>query len=222
VAAFLYFSKDFMKIDILTIFPGQIESFISEGIFRIAQEKDDIKIEAHDLRDWSRNKHKKVDDRPYGGGPGMVMKIEPIYRALEDLKKKNSHVVLTSPKGNILSPKVGKSLARKDHIVIICGHYEGLDERVREHLIDQEVSVGNYILSGGELPALIITDVLLRFVPGVLGNPDSLKEESFEKNIEIEYPQYTRPAEFKGWKVPDILLSGDHAKIQNWRETLSN
>jgi tRNA (guanine37-N1)-methyltransferase len=209
-----------MKIDVLTIFPDQINCFTSEGLFRIASKKE-VEIKAHDLRDWSSDKHKKVDDRPFGGGPGMVMTIEPIFNALKDLKTKNSHILLTSPKGRMLSPQVAGELSAKEHIIIVCGHYEGVDERVRQHLVDDEVSIGKYVLSGGELPALVIIDSLLRFVPGVLGNPESLKEESFEGDIEAEYPQYTRPAEFRGWKVPKVLMSGNHARIRKWREGFS-
>jgi tRNA (guanine37-N1)-methyltransferase len=152
----------------------------------------------------------------------MVMKVEPIYRALQDLTQKDTCVILTSAKGELLTPQKGKKLAKRNHIIIICGHYEGVDERVREYLIDEDISIGRYVLSGGELPALVISDVLLRFVPGVLGNPESLEEESFEKNIEIEYPQYTRPADFNGWKVPKVLTSGNHAKIESWRKNFSS
>lgn len=206
-----------MKVDIITIFPAQVSSFTSEGIFRIAKDSG-VDIKVHDLRAWTTDKHKTVDDRPFGGGAGMVMKVEPIYKAVNDLKKENSLVLLTSPKGKRFNSKYAKSLSKKDHLIIICGHYEGVDERVRKHLVDQEISIGDYVLSGGELPALVIVDAILRHVSGILGNPESLKEESFERDMKSEYPQYTRPEEFHGWKVPDVLLSGDHKKIENWRK----
>lgn len=207
-----------MKIDILTIFPDQVGSFIAEGIFRIAS-KAGVEIKVHNLRDWTEDNHKTVDDRPFGGGPGMIMKVGPIYKAVKDLKKKDTWVVITGPRGKKLGPSVAKDLAKKDHILLICGHYEGVDERVRANIADKEISIGDYVLSGGELPALVITDALLRQVPDVLGNPDSLVEESFEKEIPGEYPQYTRPSDFRGWKVPEILLSGDHEKIKKWRKS---
>ena len=206
-----------MKVDIITIFPAQVSSFTSEGIFRIAKDAG-IDIEVHDLRAWTKDKHRSVDDRPFGGGAGMVMKIEPIFKALKDMKKKDSLVLLTSPKGKTFNSKYAKSLSKKEHIIIICGHYEGVDERVKKHLVDEEVSIGDYVLSGGELPALVMVDSLLRHVPGVLGNSESLKEESFESDMKSEYPQYTRPENFEDWKVPDVLLSGDHKKINEWRD----
>ncbi len=206
-----------MKVDIITIFPAQVSSFTSEGIFRIAKDSG-VDIKVYDLRAWTTDKHKTVDDRPFGGGAGMVMKVEPIYKALNDLRKDNSLVLLTSPKGKRFNSKYAKSLSKKDHLIIICGHYEGVDERVRKNLVDQEISIGDYVLSGGELPALVIVDAMLRHVSGILGNPESLKEESFERDMKSEYPQYTRPEEFHGWKVPDVLLSGDHKKIENWRK----
>lgn len=210
-----------MKVDIITIFPAQVRSFTSEGIFRIAQGAG-VDLKVHDLRDWTQDKHKTVDDRPYGGGAGMIMKVEPIMKAVNDLKKDNSLVILTSPKGRIFNSKYAKSLSKREHLIILCGHYEGVDERVRKHLIDEEISIGEYVLSGGELPALVIVDALLRHVPGVIGNPDSLKEESFEEDIKKEYPQYTRPEEINDWKVPDVLLSGDHKEIESWRKKHSN
>ncbi|MBN2100841.1 tRNA (guanosine(37)-N1)-methyltransferase TrmD [Candidatus Dojkabacteria bacterium] len=210
-----------MKIDILTIFPDQVSSFLSEGIFRLAQ-KQGVEINVHDLRGWTTDKHKTIDDRPFGGGPGMIMKVEPIFKALQSLKSSKSTVILTSAKGEMLSSELSKELSKLKHIILICGHYEGVDERVKEHLTDKQISIGNYVLSGGELPALVVLDSLLRHVPSVLGNPESLEEESHEEGIEQEYPQYTRPEDFKGWKVPEILLSGDHEKIRRWRKARSN
>ncbi len=208
-----------MKIDILTIFPEQIDNFLKFGVFRIAQENNLLKVKAHDLRKWSDNKHKSIDDRPYGGGAGMVMQVTPIYRALKDLRKSGSVVIITTPRGRKLDQKLVKNLAdepKSKHLIIICGHYEGVDERVHDYLVDMEVSVGDYVLSGGELPALIICDAVTRLIPGVLGNEGSTLEESFEDNI-LEYPHYSRPEDFMGWKVPEILLSGDHEKIADWR-----
>lgn len=206
-----------MKIDVVTIFPDQIRTFFGHGIFRIASDSGN-ELRVHDLRRWTHDTHKTVDDRPFGGGPGMVMKIEPFYEALEELKTESSRVALTTPRGEILTQDRAKKLAKLDHLILFCGHYEGVDERVRDHLCDMDISIGNYVLSGGELPALVVIDALLRHVPGVLGNPESLDEESFENGITAEYPQYTRPEDFKGWKVPDVLLSGDHAKIEKWRK----
>ncbi|MBN1618068.1 tRNA (guanosine(37)-N1)-methyltransferase TrmD [Candidatus Dojkabacteria bacterium] len=209
-----------MQIDIITIFPNQVESFFKEGIFRIASENG-VEFKVHDLRNWTNDRHKTVDDKPFGGGAGMLMKIEPIYKALKEIKKKNSYVILTGASGNILNANKAKKFSKKEHLIIICGHYEGVDYRVKKHLVDEEVSIGKYVLSGGELPALVITDTVLRFIPGVLGNSDSLSEESFEGSINKEYPQYTRPENFMGWVVPKVLLSGDHKKVKIWRENRS-
>ena len=206
-----------MKIDIITLFPKQIEAFTSEGIFRIASANGHTVV-AHDLRKWTSDKHKTVDDRPFGGGAGMVMKIEPLYEAVSELKTKDSYIILTGLRGEKLTTPKVKSFSKHTHIIIICGHYEGVDERVREHIADEEISVGDYVLSGGELPALTIADAVLRQQPGVLGNPSSLAEESFEEGLEVEYPQYTRPESFRGWKVPEILLSGNHAQVASWRK----
>ena len=213
----LIFHEIEMKIDVVTIFPDQIDAFIKSGIFRIASEQG-VAIEVHDLRKWTDDAHKTVDDRPFGGGPGMIMKIEPLFKAISELKQENTNVILTSPRGEKLTSDSAKKLSKLEHVIIICGHYEGVDERVREHLTDMDISIGDYVLSGGELPALVIIDALLRHVPGVIGNPESLTEESFESEMTQEYPQYTRPEEFKGWKVPDVLLSGDHDKIKRWRK----
>jgi tRNA (guanine37-N1)-methyltransferase len=211
-----------MKIDIITILPNQVEAFLGEGLFRIAQSKKLVEINVYDLRKWTDDNHHTVDDTPFGGGAGMVMKAEPIFKAVEALKSKNSKVIITTPRGEKLSQKRLKSLAEEKaaHYIIICGHYEGIDERVHEHLADYEISVGDYVLSGGELPALVIVDGMVRLIPGVLGNEDSLSDESFNDG-QLEYPQYTRPADFRGMKVPEILLSGDHGKIKEWRKKKS-
>jgi tRNA (guanine37-N1)-methyltransferase len=206
-----------LKIDIITVFPNQITSFVTEGIFRIAQSKGLLDINIHNLRKWTDDVHKSVDAPPFGGGAGMVMMVEPIFKALKELKKEGSKVIVTTPRGEKLTQGKVKELSKVDsHYIILCGHYEGFDERIHEHLADMEISVGDYVLSGGELPALILVDSMIRLIPGVLGNDQSLTDESFEDGL--EYPQYTRPAEFNGWSVPEILLSGHHANIKNWRK----
>lgn len=195
---------------------------LNESIIKRAQKKEKVKIVLHDLRDYSFDKHRKVDDRPFGGGSGMVLRPEPIFAAVEDLlsrikpRKEKTQVILLSPQGKTFNQRIAKELTRHKHLILICGHYEGLDERVRHYLIDREISIGDYILTGGELPAMIIVDAIVRLIPGVLGDKKSLHFESFEDNL-LEYPQYTRPANFRGMKVPAVLLSGDHDKIRGWR-----
>lgn len=205
-----------MKIDILTLFPKMFENILGESMLKIAQSKGLVEINVRNLRDWTSDTHRTADDKPFGGGPGMVMKIEPVYRALEELKAlKNAQVILLTPQGKKFDQKAAKRLAREKRLVLICGHYEGVDERIRE-LSDEEVSIGDYVLTCGELPALVVIDAVARLIPGVLGHRDSVSLESFENNL-LEYPQYTRPAEFKGMKVPGVLLSGNHKKIERWR-----
>jgi tRNA (guanine37-N1)-methyltransferase len=210
-----------MRIDIITIFPKMFEPVLNESIIKRAQNKGKVKIYVHDLRNYTPDKHRKVDDRPFAGGPGMVMRPEPLFAAVEDIKSsvksKNAKVVLLCPQGEQLKQKVAKRLIRNKHLILICGHYEGIDERVRRYLVDEEISIGDYILTGGELPAMVLVDCLVRLLPGVLGDKNSLKFESFEGNL-LEYPQYTRPAIFKGKKVPAVLLSGNHKKIAIWRK----
>jgi tRNA (guanine37-N1)-methyltransferase len=209
-----------MKFDIITIFPNMVEEYINSGIVRIAQEKDAIEINVHNLRDWTTDNHKSVDDSPYGGGPGMVMKIEPIYKALEDLRTENSIVCVTTPKGEQLKQAKIQQLSEDKyaHYIIICGRYEGIDQRVHDNLVDYEFSIGEYILSGGELAALVLVDSVTRLLPGVLGNEGSLDSESFNSEGETDFPQYTKPEDFNGWKVPEVLLSGHHKNIADWRE----
>jgi tRNA (guanine37-N1)-methyltransferase len=213
-----------MKFDIITIFPNVIQEYINTGVLRIAQEKELVEINVHDLRKWTDDKHRTVDDTPYGGGPGMVLKIEPIFKALEELKKENSIVCITTPKGEKLTQKKVQQLSdnKDSHYIIICGRYEGVDQRVHEHLVDFEFSIGNYVLSGGELPALVLVDSITRLIPGVLGNEKSLESESFSKEREFDYPQYTKPENFNSWNVPDVLLSGNHEEIKKWREKQTN
>ena len=205
--------------DIITIFPNIIEEYINTGIIKNALKKRLVYINVHNLRDWATDKHKTVDDTPYGGGPGMIMKIEPIYKAIQDLKKEDTIVAITTPKGKEITQKDFEEFsAKKDlHMIIICGRYEGFDQRIHEYLVDYEFSIGNYILSGGELPALVLVDGITRLIPRVLGNEQSLEQETF-KDGKIEYPQYTKPEEFKNWKVPDVLLSGNHKKIEEYRQ----
>jgi len=211
-----------IHFDIVTIFPEVISAYTNSSIIKRAQEKELVKINIHNLRNWAKDKHKSVDDKPYGGGPGMLMKIEPIFNCLKDLKKENSIVILTSPKGERLTQKKLKELSQDTnaHYIILCGHYEGFDQRIHDYLVDYEYSIGDYVLSGGELPALVLIDGITRLIPGVLGNEESLVSETFNSDIP-DYPQYTKPEEFNGWKVPDILLSGNHKEIKEWRENMS-
>jgi len=196
---------------------------INESILKRAQQKGKLKIVVHDIRDYTVDKHRKVDDRPFGGGPGMIMQIQPIYVALEKISKlskmptRQRRIILLSPQGKTLDQKIALKLSKFRHLILICAHYEGVDERVRQHLIDEEISIGDYVLTGGELPAMVLLDAICRLVPGVLGRKESLHQESFSDNL-LEYPQFTRPANFKGMKVPQILLSGDHNKIREYRK----
>jgi len=209
-----------MRIDIITIFPKMFSPVLDESIIKRAQGKGKVKIHIHDLRDYTSDKHRKVDDRPFGGGSGMVMNAQPIFSAVGKLKTKaktGAKVILLCPQGEKLTQKVAKRLAGYRHLILICGHYEGVDERVREKLADEEISIGDYVLTGGELPAMVLVDSVVRLLPGVLGDKNSLNFESFEGNL-LEYPQYTRPADFRGLGVPEVLLSGDHNKISSWRQ----
>ena len=209
-----------MKIDILTLFPKMFKGPFDESIIKRAQEKKLVEIKIHNLRQWAKDKRKTVDDRPFGGGTGMILMIEPIYKALKELKTKKSKVVLLDPRGKVFNQKKAYQWAQSEHLIFICGHYEGIDERIRENLIDEEVSIGDYVLTGGELPTMIVLDTIIRLVPGVLIKPEATQLESFSKlESLLEYPQYTRPADFKGWKVPEILLSGNHQKVEKWKIT---
>jgi tRNA (guanine37-N1)-methyltransferase len=209
-----------MRIDIITIFPKMFEPVLNESIIKRAQNSNKVRILIHDLRDYTPDKHRKVDDRPFGGGSGMVMSPAPIFNAVEAVKSRakspKCRVVLLCPQGKKLTQAVAKRLAKFKHLILICGHYEGVDERIRQHLVDEEISIGDYILTGGELPAMILVDAIVRLVPGVLGDKNSLNFESFEGNL-LEYPHYTRPANFRGLTVPAVLLSGDHKRIEAWR-----
>lgn len=211
-----------ITFDIVTIFPEVISVYTNSSIVKRAQEKGLVDINIHNLRDWALDKHRSVDDTPYGGGPGMVMKVEPIFNCLRDLRKENSIVFLTSPKGKkLVQSKLQELSEIKDaHYIILCGHYEGFDQRIHEFLIDYEFSIGEYVLSGGELPALVLVDGITRLIPGVLGNANSLVTETFNSE-NPDYPQYTKPEEFNGWRVPEVLLNGNHKEINQWREKMS-
>ena len=209
-----------MRIDIISIFPKMFSAVLDESMIKRAQAKGKVKIFAHDLRDYTLDKHHKVDDRPFGGGSGMVMQAEPIFRAVEAIRKKikaKARVILLCPQGKKLNQVYTKKLSGYRNLIFICGHYEGVDERVRQYLADEEISIGDYILTGGELAAMVVVDSLVRLIPGVLGDKNSLNFESFEGNL-LEYPQYSRPAKFKNWSVPEVLVSGAHDKIDAWRK----
>jgi tRNA (guanine37-N1)-methyltransferase len=211
-----------LRFDIITIFPKMFGPVLNESILKRAQEKKKVTVRIHDLRDYTNDKkHRKVDDRPFGGGPGMVMMPQPLFDAVKAIKgRRQAKVIYTSPSGRPFSQFHAKTLTKARNLIIICGHYEGIDERVREHLVDEEISVGDYILTGGEIPAMLIVDAVTRLIPGVLGKEESLVEESFEGDL-LEGPQYTRPADFRGIKVPDVLLSGNHKTIKIWRNSKS-
>ena len=208
-----------LRLDVLTLFPGIFRGPLDETILRRAQDAELVAIVLHDLREWATDRHRTVDDYPFGGGPGMVMKPEPIFAAVEAIQllaQPAATVALLTPQGRRLDRSVVAELSAHRRLLLICGRYEGVDERVREHLVDVELSVADVVLSGGELPALLLIDALVRRVPGVLGGAGSLAEESFEGGL-LEYPQYTRPADFRGWAVPELLRSGDHAAVDRWR-----
>lgn len=207
-----------IRFDILTLFPEMFESPFDSSLLKKAQEKGLIEIAVHDIRNYAEDRHRVTDDYPYGGGTGMVMKVEPIAKALEDViqERNAAKVILLTPQGKTFHQRMAEELSIFSRIVLICGRYEGVDERVRDHLVDEEVSIGDYVLTGGELPAMVIVDAVSRLVSGVLGNCDSAAMESFSTGL-LEYPQYTRPADFRGWKVPEVLLSGNHKVIDDWR-----
>jgi tRNA (guanine37-N1)-methyltransferase len=205
-----------MRIDVLTLFPGMFAGPLDESIIKRAREAGILELEIHNLRDYTHDRHKTVDDRPFGGGPGMLLKPEPVFEAVEALAHEQTHVVLLSPGGRRFDQQIARELSGREHVLLICGSYEGFDERIREHLADEELSIGDYVLTNGALPAMVIIDTVTRLLPGVLGDEESAREESFSDGL-IEYPQYTRPAEFRGWKVPEVLLSGHHAEIVKWR-----
>jgi tRNA (guanine37-N1)-methyltransferase len=223
-----------MRIDILTLFPEICRAPLNESMMKRAQESGALELDIHNLRDWTTDKHHVVDDSPFGGGQGMVMKPEPIFAAVEELKSKiaitqlaerarpgfqnrKSKIVLMSPAGRKLDQEVAAKFSTESHLIIICGHYEGVDHRVIEHLVDEEISIGDYVLTNGAIAAVVLVDAVVRLLPGVLGDEQSAADESFSGGL-LEGPQYTRPSEFRGWKVPDILLSGNHGEIAKWRK----
>ncbi|MAD23728.1 MAG: tRNA (guanosine(37)-N1)-methyltransferase TrmD [Verrucomicrobiales bacterium] len=205
-----------MKIDVLTIYPGMFPGPLDESIVKRARESGKLQLGFSDLRDYTHDRHRTVDDRPFGGGPGMLMKPEPLFEAVDNLRSKNTRVILTSPVGRPFRQEIAKQMSNEDHLILVCGSFEGFDERVREHLADDEISIGDYVLTNGALPAMVIIDAITRLLPGALGDDESSQDESFSDGL-LEYPQYTRPAEFKGMKVPEVLQSGDHGAIEQWR-----
>jgi tRNA (guanine37-N1)-methyltransferase len=205
-----------LKIDVLTLFPGMFAGPFDESIVKRARESGALELGLVDIRKFATDRHRTTDDTAYGGGPGMVMKPEPLFAAVESVRSAASRVILLSPQGRLFKQAIALELSELSHLILLCGHYEGVDERVREHLIDEEISIGDYVLTGGELAAMVLVDAVTRLLPGVLGSDESLLEESHSSGL-LEYPQYTRPAEFRGWTVPDVLLSGNHAEIARWR-----
>ena len=211
-----------MRIDILSLFPAICQAALAESIIKRAQSKEIVTIASHDIRAWTKDKHHVTDEPPYGGGQGMVMKAEPIFEAVEELRKESprARVVLMSPAGRTLTQAIAAEYAKEEHVVIICGHYEGVDQRVVDHLCDDEVSIGDYVLTNGAIAATVFVDAFVRLIPGVLGDEGSAADDSFAHGL-LEFPQYTRPVEFRGWRVPDVLLSGHHGEIAKWRAARS-
>lgn len=206
-----------MKIDILTLFPEFFSSLTNWSIIGRAYEENKVEINSINIRDFSKNKHKKVDDYPFGGGSGMVMKPEPIFDAINSVKNQDSRVIYLSPQGKRFNQEIANELSKEEHLILLCGHYEGIDNRIVSHYVDEEISIGDFVLTGGEIPAMIIIDAVVRLLPGVLRSDESFIDESHYNGL-LEYPQYTRPREFNGHFVPDILLSGNHQKIEAWRK----
>jgi tRNA (guanine37-N1)-methyltransferase len=205
-----------MKIDVLTLFPAMFAGPLDESIIMRARKKGLLDLKVHDLRNWTHDRHKTVDDRPFGGGPGMLMKPEPLFEAVESLRCEKTKVILLSPGGRKFDQQIARELSAQTDLLLVTGHYEGFDERVRVALADDELSIGDYVLTNGALPAMVVIDAVTRLLPGVLGDDESSRDESFSHGL-LEYPQYTRPAEFRGLKVPDVLVSGNHAEIEKWR-----
>ncbi|HCR37344.1 MAG TPA: tRNA (guanosine(37)-N1)-methyltransferase TrmD [Opitutae bacterium] len=206
-----------LHFDIITIFPEMLDMYFRESILGRAQAAGLIHIAQHDLRQWSQDKHNTVDDRPFGGGAGMLLKPEPLFEAVDALKKPTSQVIYLSPDGELLSDALVKELSHQEHLILISGHYEGIDQRVRDHCVDREVSIGDYVLTNGTLPAAILVDAVSRQIPGVLGEEKSLTQDAFAANL-LSFPQYTRPAEYRGYQVPEVLVSGNHEAIAAWRK----
>ena len=207
-----------MKVDIITLFPKMFAGPFDESIVKRARDKNLVEINVHDLRKWGLGERRTVDDRPYGGGVGMVLMVEPIDKALKELKTKDSKVILLTPRGKTFDQEKARNMASIKHVILIAGHYEGLDQRISKQLVDEEVSIGEYVLTGGELPAMVLVDSITRLIPGVLKKEEAIQIESFSEPGKLEYPQYTHPEEYRGWKVPKILLSGNHKEIEKWRK----
>jgi tRNA (guanine37-N1)-methyltransferase len=204
--------------DILTLFPNLCAGVFTESILKKAQENQLIQVRCLNIREWATDKHRVTDEPPYGGGPGMVLKPEPIFAAVESIRTERSHVILMTPGGRRFTQKIASELCQKEHLIFVCGHYEGIDHRVTEYLVNDELSIGDFVLSNGALAAAVVVDAISRLIPGVLGDGDSVRDESFSSGT-LEYPQYTRPYEFRGWNVPEILLSGNHRAIREWRDS---
>ncbi len=205
-----------MKIDVITIFPEMLDGFLRASMMKRAAQKGALELRAINLRDFTTDKHQTTDDRPFGGGPGMVMKAEPIFAAVESVRTPESRVVLMCPQGRVFRQAIARELSTAEHLIFICGHYEGVDERVREALVTDEISIGDYVLTNGVLPAAVVIDAVVRLIPGVLGGEGATEQESFSEAA-LEYPQYTRPSEFRGMGVPAVLLNGNHEEIARWR-----
>jgi tRNA (guanine37-N1)-methyltransferase len=206
-----------MKIDVLTLFPGMFAGPLDESIVKRARNAGLLELGIRNLRDWTHDRHKTVDDRPFGGGPGMLLKPEPIFEAVEQIAGEQTKVVLLCPQGRRFNQAIAHELSQVQHLLLVCGSYEGFDERIREALADDELSIGDFVLTNGALPAMVVIDAVTRLLPGVLGDDESSSDESFSKGL-LEYPHYTRPSDFRGMKVPDVLLSGNHAEIERWRK----
>ena len=209
-----------MRIDIVTLFPGMVEPALGDSIVGRARARGLVDIRVHNLRDWAEGRHRVTDDTPFGGGGGMIMKPEPIARCLETLRAPGARVILLDPAGRRFTQPVARELARESHLVLLCGRYEGVDERVRERLVDEELSIGDYVLSGGEVAAIVVTEAVTRLRPGVLGDAAAPSRDSFSRGL-LEHPQYTRPEMFEGQAVPEVLRSGDHARIERWKQVMS-
>ncbi len=205
-----------LRIDIITLFPRMLDGFLTESILGRGIEAGHLSVDVHDLRKWTTDKHRTADDRPFGGGAGMVLKPEPVFAAIEQLQTPGCRRIYLTPDGIPLSPALALDLSKQKHLVFLSGHYEGIDQRIRDGLIDQEISIGDYVLTNGTLAAAVVLDALARFIPGVLGEEKSLTHESFTNKL-LDFPQYTRPAEFRGMSIPEVLLSGNHAEIEKWR-----
>ena len=206
-----------MIIDVLTLFPGMFRGPIDESIIKKARDRGLVQLNIHDIRDYTHDKHRTADDRPFGGGPGMVMKPEPIFECIEKLRKEKSRMIYLTPQGTKFDQALARRLTREKHLVLLCGHYEGVDQRVRDVLVDEEISIGDYVLTNGALPAMVLIDAVVRLLPGVLGDADSAARDSFSQRV-LDYPHYTRPEVFREMKVPEVLLSGDHQRIDRWRK----